>query len=119
MASTSPIRIDDELYASAAAVAPLMSRSAAQQVTHWARIGRALEANGDVSARAIADVLAGEESFDTLGNEEQAVVSATWTERIATQLASLDFAADFEVAGETYSELDETGQIVTHVPTDH
>ena len=40
MGTTSPTRIDDELYASAKVVGSLMSRSAAQQIGHWARIGR-------------------------------------------------------------------------------
>ena len=37
MATTSPTRIDDDLFASAKAVGEVMSRSASQQVSHWAR----------------------------------------------------------------------------------
>ncbi|MCP4223016.1 MAG: hypothetical protein GY773_06715, partial [Actinomycetia bacterium] len=40
MKASTPIRIDAELYASAADAASLMSRSTAQQVAHWARVGR-------------------------------------------------------------------------------
>ncbi|MGI8947595.1 MAG: TA system antitoxin ParD family protein [Ornithinimicrobium sp.] len=40
------------------------SRSAAQQINHWARIGRELEASGKVSQRDIEAVLAGDGSYD-------------------------------------------------------
>ena len=59
MATSSPFRTDKELYASAALVGPVMSRSAAQQITHWARIGRELEEGGAFSTE-VAEVLAGE-----------------------------------------------------------
>ena len=68
------------------------------------------------SARAIADVLAGARTYDTLDDHDQAVVRASWDERMATQIAALDLAAEFEAAGEAYSELDGAGNVVTHQP---
>jgi DUF1009 family protein len=111
MATTSPIRIDDDLYASAKAVGALMSRSAAQQLAHWARIGRELEAAGSVSHRAIAEVLAGEQPYDRLSAEEQAVVRAAWAERLAAKIGALDLSQTFAAEGRAYVELDETGQV--------
>ena len=54
MATTSPTRIDDDVFESARHFGATMSRSASQQVTHWARIGRELEAGASVSPREIA-----------------------------------------------------------------
>lgn len=88
MSTTSPIRVDDELYASAKLVGRLMSRSAAQQVAHWARIGRELEASRSISHRAIAAVLDGRRDYDALTDHEQAVVCAEWAERITERRAS-------------------------------
>jgi len=116
MATTSPTRIDDDLYASAKAVGALMSRSAAQQLAHWARIGRELEAAGSVSHRAIAEVLAGEQSYDHLGVEEQAVVRAEWAERLAVKIAGLDLSQTFAAERRAYIELDESGQVVRRTP---
>lgn len=45
MASNS-IRISSDLFVSAHEEAQLMSRSAAQQLEHWARLGRAMERSG-------------------------------------------------------------------------
>ncbi len=43
MKTSTPIRIDAELYTAATGVAPLMSRSTAQQIVHWARHAVTLE----------------------------------------------------------------------------
>ena len=89
MAMTSPIRIDDELYKSASIVGPVMSRSASQQVQHWARIGRELE-EADMAAGAIAAVLAGARSYDDIDARQQAIVRAEWEERVASRIHALD-----------------------------
>jgi len=54
--SSNSIRVDAELFESARRQAELMSRSAAQQFEHWARLGRALEATG-LSVAAVAELL--------------------------------------------------------------
>lgn len=116
MASTSPARIDDELYASAKLAGEALSRSASQQVGHWARIGRELEASATTSQRDIAAVLAGAQRYDSLTSQEQAVVRAEWAERMAVRRRSLDLAAEFGVAGGSYAELDEHGDVVQRTP---
>ena len=42
------VRVSDDLYAMASHEAGLMHRSVAQQIEHWAAIGQALEARGDL-----------------------------------------------------------------------
>lgn len=115
MATSSPFRTDKELYASAALVGPVMSRSAAQQITHWARIGRELEEGGAFSTE-VAEVLAGARSYDDLTDREQAVVRAEWEVRIAERIATLDLVSEFEAAGRPYSYLNSEGEIVTWRP---
>jgi hypothetical protein len=44
------VRISDDLYSMALVEAALMHRSVAQQIEHWAAIGQALEAGGDLPA---------------------------------------------------------------------
>ena len=119
MGTTSPARIDDDVYAAAKLVGALMSRSASQQVAHWARIGRELEAAESVSHTRIAEVLAGAQSYDGLNDEEQAAVRAEWSERLTARRERLDLAAEFGAAGRTWVELDDDGNVVTrNVPTD-
>ncbi len=116
MTVTSPTRIDGNLYASAKLAGEALSRSAAQQVSHWARIGRELEASASVSQRDIAAVLAGARRYDTLSVEEQAVVRAEWAERMDARRAGLDLSAEFEALGEPYSELTDDGTVVERRP---
>ena len=104
MGTTSPTRIDDELYASAKVVGSLMSRSAAQQIGHWARIGRELEAAESVSHRDIEAVLAGRREYDRLNAHEQAVVRAEWAERMDVRRHALDLAQEFADQDRSYVE---------------
>ena len=102
------------MYETATANARIAGRSAAAQVAHWARIGRELELSPTVNHRAVTAVLAGDGSYDLLGEREQALVRGQWAERAAALRAGLDFAAEFEADGEPYSEADSRGNVIVH-----
>jgi hypothetical protein len=107
-----PTRVDGDLFDAAKSVGAVNSRSAAQQINHWARIGREFEASGRVSQRDIERVLAGDGSYDALGEREQAIVRAEWDEQVAARIAALDFETEFAEAGDTWSEADDAGQLI-------
>ncbi len=73
MKASTPIRIADELYAAVARVAPMASRTTTQQIAHWARIGRELEASPEISVEDIARMLRGAQDSDALDPKEQAM----------------------------------------------
>jgi hypothetical protein len=112
MATTSPARIDDDLYASAKLAGEAQSRSASQQVAHWARIGREIEASGALSLRDINDVLSGSRSYDGLSAKEQAIVRAEWSARMDEVRSSLNLADEFSAEGRRWVELDANGAVV-------
>ena len=116
MKTSTPIRIDNELYSAAAAVARLMSRSTAQQIAHWARVGRELEASADVSTERVARVLRGASDYDALSAEEQAVVRAFWAERMSSLSEALRLDRRFAAEGRPYVELDRDGNVVRREP---
>src|SRR5438445_13311268 len=93
--SSTPIRIDAELLDTAKLVGSQQSRSAAQQIAHWARVGQEVEASRSISAHAIAAVLAGRRAYDTLESEDQAVVRAEWTHRVDEVAGGIDLASEF------------------------
>jgi hypothetical protein len=110
--STTPTRFDAALFASAQAAGARTHRSAAQQLAHWARLGRELEASSRLSQRDIDRVLAGQLSYDDIENREQAAVRTAWREGVDADLASLDLRARFEAQGRTrWSEADEQGNV--------
>jgi hypothetical protein len=116
MAGTAPTRIDEDVATAAKAAGELLSRSAAQQVNHWARIGRELEASKSVSQREVAQVLGGRSSYDALNVREQAVVRAEWNERMTALREGLDLAAEFSAAGQDWVEADKDGKVVERSP---
>lgn len=116
MKTSTPIRIDAELYAAATGAAAIMSRSTTQQIAHWARIGRELEASSEISIEHIAQVLRGTKGYDALGTEEQAVVRAYWAEKMAALAAALRLDRKFAAEGRPYVELDDSGAVVRHDP---
>ncbi|MGB3770911.1 MAG: hypothetical protein WBF79_18755 [Rhodococcus sp. (in: high G+C Gram-positive bacteria)] len=112
MGTTSSLRIDDDLYAAAKLAGSVASRSAAQQVAHWALVGREMETSHHVSTRDIADVLAGRASYDSLAAREQAVTRAEWSERIESVTDSLDFEREFRADGRPFVEADADGTVI-------
>ncbi len=116
MATTVPTRIDGELHATAAMVGGVMSRSATQQLNHWARIGREVEASESISQRSVAEVLNGRRQYDELNAHEQAVVRAEWAERLEARLEALDLGEELAGEGRAYAELDESGEVVVRRP---
>jgi hypothetical protein len=109
---SNPVRIDAELYAAASTAAPRMSRSVTQQISHWARIGKELEASRGVSTVEVARALAGESSYDTLDDRQQAVVRAHWAERVEELSGKLRFDREFAAERRPYVELDDDGRVV-------
>jgi hypothetical protein len=112
VAGTAPTRIDPDVASAAKAAGELLNRSAAQQVNHWARIGRELEASKSVSQRDIADVLGGRSPYDALNVREQAIVRAEWNERMSALRAGLDLAAELTATGQGWVEADDAGNVV-------
>jgi hypothetical protein len=114
---TSPTRVDEDLFASARLIGSVMDRSAAQQITHWARIGREIEAAAGISQARVAEVLARRARYDDLTAEEQAVVRAEWSERMDARREKLDLGRKYAEEGRSYVELDESGAVVVRPPT--
>ena len=107
-----PIRVDRDLFDAASSTGAAHSRSAAQQLSHWARIGREFEAASKVSQRDIERVLAGDGSYDRLAENEQAIVRAVWDERVAQRIAALNYETEFRARGESWSTLDDKGRVI-------
>lgn len=71
-----------------------------------------------VNHQAVERVLAGDGSYDLLGEREQAVVRGVWAERAVALRESINFEAAFVAAGESYCEADENGNVVVHLARD-
>lgn len=112
--SSQPTRLPADVYESALVASRVTSRTVPQQIAHWARLGRELEMSPQVNHRQIAHVLAETVSYDSLGEQEQAIVRQEWADRITALRGGLDYASRFAEAGESYSEVDEDGNLIVH-----
>ncbi|HVW80581.1 MAG TPA: hypothetical protein VHB69_06565 [Mycobacteriales bacterium] len=111
MAAGPVTRVSQALYDDAKLAGEVLNRSTSQQIDHWARLGREIEASADVSSSAVGEVLRGARSYDTLRQpQEQAIVRAAWMERIEQLHRDLDMRKVH--AGRPYAELDEAGNVV-------
>jgi hypothetical protein len=95
-----------------------MDRSVAQQLSHWARIGREVEAGSTLAARrrAMEAVLQGKADYDDLPEGAQAQVRAEWSTAIDRRVEELDVGAGKREAGQSSVALDDDGNLVRHLP---
>jgi len=71
------VKLNDDIVDVARREAMLQGRSLGEQISHWARIGRAVEASGKLDYTKISAVLAGEMETRELSSEEKSV----WADR--------------------------------------
>ena len=112
-------RFAADLLDSAAAEGARQSRSAKQQLDHWARVGRAVSSRQSAARRRVEAALAGELELAELSDEEGVVFNAEITAAIEENLASSDYGRELATRGVTTVALDENGQIVEHRPDGH
>ncbi|MDG4669357.1 hypothetical protein [Mycobacterium sp. 236(2023)] len=109
-------RIAADLMDSAAAEGSRQSRSAKQQLDHWARVGRAVSSQHSAARRRVEAALAGETPLRALSAEEGVVFNAEIAVAIEESLATADYGATLAARGITTVALDDNGDIVQYRP---
>jgi hypothetical protein len=103
---------DDSFVDEARRAAEIQSRSLASQITHWARIGRAIERSGSYDHVKLSRVLAGELETTALTVEEKAVWSERFLARMSAPGADEEaFFKELRKSGEAVG-LDPSGKVV-------
>lgn len=109
-------RVAADLMDSAAAEGARQSRSAKQQLDHWARIGRSVSGQHSAARRKVEAALAGGVELSELSVEEGVVFNAEISAAIEEGLAGTDYGALLGGRGITTVALDESGRIVEQRP---
>ena len=109
-------RFAADLLDSAAAEGARQSRSAKQQLDHWARVGRAVSSRHSAARRRVEAALAGELDVTELSEEEGVVFNAEISAAIQESLADDDYGQALAARGSTTVALNEDGQMVEHRP---
>ncbi|BBY16092.1 TA system antitoxin ParD family protein [Mycolicibacterium litorale] len=109
-------RVAADLIDSAAAEGARQSRSAKQQLDHWARVGRAVSSHHTAARRRVEAALAGQTDPSSLNREEGVVFNAEISAAIEEQLAGADYGSLLAARGVTTVALDDAGRIVQYRP---
>jgi hypothetical protein len=109
-------RFAADLVDSAEAEGARQSRSAKQQLDHWARVGRAVSSQQTASRRRVEAALTGELPLGALSLEEGVVFNAEISAAVEENLAGTDYGRVLAARGVTTVALDGDGRIVEHRP---
>lgn len=109
-------RVAADLMDSAAAEGARQSRSAKQQLDHWARVGRAVSSQHSAARRRVEAALAGETPLRDLTAEEGIVFNAEIAVAIEEGLVAASYGDTLAARGITTVALDENGDIVQYRP---
>ena len=115
-AATRPTRVAADLLEAAARVAKFESRSATQQLDHWARIGQNVSMHETAARRRVEAALAGDLALAELSSDEQAVVNAELDVAIAERAQATSFGDLLAAEGITTVALDDDGNLVAFHP---
>ena len=111
-----PTRVAADLMDAAAVEGGRQSRSAKQQLDHWARVGRAVSAQTSAAGRRVEAAFAGELDERDLGAEERVVFNAELDAAIAEAARTIGFGEVFAGRGVTTVALDEQGRLTRYLP---
>jgi hypothetical protein len=109
-------RVAADLMDSAASEGARQSRSAKQQLDHWARVGRAVSSQHTTSRRRVEAALSGQLATSDLTLEEGVVFNAEISAAIEESLARTNYGATLAGQGITTVALNDAGEIVEHRP---
>jgi hypothetical protein len=109
-------RVAADLVESAAAEGARQSRSAKQQLDHWARVGRAVSSHQTASRHRVEAALAGDLDVTALADEEGVVFNAEISAAIEENLAATDYGDVLAGRGITMVALNDDGEMVEYWP---
>ncbi|MDF2829355.1 MAG: hypothetical protein K0R01_2638 [Mycobacterium sp.] len=109
-------RVAADLVESAAIEGARQSRSAKQQLDHWARVGRAVSSHQTASRHRVEAALAGDLDVTALADEEGVVFNAEISAAIEESLATTNYGDVLAGRGITMVALDDDGEIVEYWP---
>ena len=114
--ASTPTRVNADIAAAAAAVAPAENRTTAEQINYWVRLGMQVERTASVASRRVLDVIAGETQFSTLTPDERTVAHVSIDARIAERSGEQRFGPAARKAGRVTVSIDDDGTLVEIAP---
>ena len=111
-----PTRIAADLFEAATVEGARQSRSAKQQIDHWARVGRAVSMKHTAARQRVEDALAGKLAEQDLTAEERTVFNAELDTSISEAARKISFGEVLAARGVTTVALDDDGVLTRYAP---
>jgi hypothetical protein len=111
-----PTRVAADLLEAAAVEGARQSRSAKQQLDHWARVGRAVSMTHTAARRRVEAALAGDLPERELTSEERTVFDAELDASISEAARGMSFGEILGKRGVTTVALDDKGVLTRYHP---
>lgn len=116
VAGDKPTRVAADLMADAVVAGARESRSAKQQLDHWARVGRAVSAQQTAARMRVEAALAGTLELAELSDEEALTFNAEVQARLEGSLRQKNLGEVLNASGVTTVSLDDNGELIEHRP---
>lgn len=114
--ATRPVRVAADLFHDAMLAGDANSRSAAQQIDYWARVGREVVTAESAARDRIVNAVAGHAPLSLWNAEERVLANAEIDTAIETTAASVDFAARLAAEGVATVTMNADGQMIRRDP---
>jgi hypothetical protein len=111
-----PTRVTSDLFDSAVVEGARESRSARQQLEHWARVGRSVCALQTASRRRVQAALTGNLAVEQLSDEEGIVFESEVESRLEERLRTTSLGEVLSARGVTTVALNEQGELIEYRP---
>ena len=111
-----PTRVAADLMDAAAVEGKRQSRSAKQQLDHWARVGRAVSAHSSASRQRVEAALRGALPERELTPDERVVLNAEVDATISETVRTVRFGEVLAALGVATVALDDEGRITRYHP---
>jgi hypothetical protein len=111
-----PTRVAADLLDAAAVEGERQSRSAKQQLDHWARVGRAVSARSSASRLRVEAAFGGSLPERELSTEESVVYNAEVDAAISETARVVSFGKVLAARGVTAVALDDEGRLTRYHP---
>lgn len=116
-AKDKPTRVAADLMDSAAVEGARQSRSAKQQLDHWARVGRAVSATQSAARQRVEAALAGTLPLSELTVEEGITFNAEVAARLQESLRTTSLGAVLRASTQIATvAIDDHGRLIEHRP---
>lgn len=111
-----PTRVAADLLEAAASEGARQSRSAKQQLDHWARVGLAVSMPHTAARRRVEAALSGEQDLADLSTDERAVYDAELDASISAAARRISFGEVLAHRGVTTVAMDEGNVLTRYYP---